>query len=123
MKHLALVFVGGGLGSILRYLLSNFLNNSQTAFPYGTLLVNVVGSLLIGIIFGFALKNQNLSSESVLLLATGFCGGFTTFAAFAYENQMYLKSGDYMTFAVYSISTLVLSIAMVFVGMWLIKLV
>lgn len=121
MKHLALVFVGGGLGSVLRFLVGHFLNNSPTMFPYGTFLVNVVGSLLIGFIMGLAFKNNNLSSESVLLFAIGFCGGFTTFAAYAYENHMYLKSGDYMSFAVYSLSTLVLGFAMVFLGMWLVK--
>lgn len=122
MKQLALVFLGGGLGSTLRYALAKLLNNYESSIPYGTFAANILGSLLIGIIFGLALKNQTMSANTVLLLATGFCGGFTTFSTFAYENQVFLKSGDFMSFALYTISSLVIGIAMVFLGMWLVKL-
>lgn len=121
MKQIALVFVGGGLGSILRYLLSNFLNNAQTGIPFGTLIANILGSLLIGIILGIALKNNSMSSETVLFLATGFCGGFTTFSTFAYENHLLLKSGDFMSFAIYTLSSIILGFVMVFLGMWLVR--
>lgn len=121
MKQVALVFFGGGIGSVLRYFLSNFLNNSNTGIPYGTFLANILGSLLIGLILGIALKNQNLSQETVLFLATGFCGGFTTFATFAYENHLFLKSGDFMSFALYSMASLVLGFGMVFFGIWIAK--
>lgn len=121
MRQAALVFLGGGLGSVLRYLLSSFLNNSETGIPYGTFLANIVGSLLIGLILGIAMKNQNLSQEAVLLLATGFCGGFTTFSTFAYENHIFLKSGDFMSFALYTLASFVLGFGMVFFGMWIAK--
>ncbi len=123
MKQLLLVFLGGGLGSVLRYILSIFLNNSETGIPLGTITANIAGSLLIGLILGFALKNHSLSSESVLFLATGFCGGFTTFATFAYENHVFLKSGDFMTFAIYTLATLFIGFIMVFVGIWLVKFI
>ena len=122
MKSLVLIFLGGGLGSILRHLLSKFLNSYETGIPYGTLLVNILGSLLLGIILGWALKNDSLSSSTVLLLATGFCGGFTTFSTFAYENHLFLKNGDLLSFAVYSIGSLVLGFAVVFLGLWLGKI-
>lgn len=121
MKQLALVFVGGGIGSILRYLMSNFLNNSQTGIPYGTFAANILGSLLIGIILGFALKSETFSTNTVLFLATGFCGGFTTFSTFAYENHIFLKTGDFMSFALYTIGSFVIGFAMVFLGMWMVK--
>lgn len=121
MKQLALVFVGGGIGSVLRYLLSNFLNSYKSGIPYGTLAANVLGSLLIGIILGAAIKNETLSTNTVLFLATGFCGGFTTFSTFAYENHVFLKNGDFMTFALYTIASFVVGFTMVFLGMWLVK--
>lgn len=121
MKQLLLVFIGGGLGSALRYWISFLLNNADSKFPYGTFAVNIIGSLLIGLIFGFALKSNSFSTNSVLFLVTGFCGGFTTFSAFAFENQELLKQGDITSFAIYSIASLVLAIAMVFFGMWIIR--
>jgi CrcB protein len=121
MKQLLLVFLGGGLGSSLRYWIGNLFDSSENGFPYGTFLVNIVGSLLIGIILGIALKNNTLSQNTVLFLATGFCGGFTTFSAFAHENHLFLKSGDFTSFALYTVASFVIGFAAVFFGMWLVK--
>ena len=123
MKQLFLVFLGGGLGSSLRYWISKYLNNAESTIPYGTFTVNVLGSLLIGVLLGFALKSNVLSQNTTLLLATGFCGGFTTFSAFAHENYMLLKSGDITSFALYTIGSLLISIVAVFVGVWLSKFI
>lgn len=122
MKALILVFIGGGSGSIARYLLGKFLNNPNSGIPYGTFAANILGSLLIGVILGWALKNNTLSSQTTLLVATGFCGGFTTFSTFAYENHALLKSGDFMTFAFYAIATFAVGIIAVFGGIELAKL-
>ncbi len=119
MKAFWLVFLGGGLGSALRYVLGLYLNNSENGLPYGTFLANILGSFLIGIILGVAAKNNYISQSMILLLATGFCGGFTTFSTFAYENHVFLKSGDLFSFALYSLLSLIIGFAAVFFGIWL----
>lgn len=121
MKQLILVFIGGGFGSALRFLIGKWLNSSETGIPYGTFAANILGSLLIGIILGLAAKNDSLTQNQTLLLATGFCGGFTTFSTFAYENHVFLKSGDFMTFAIYTIASFIVGFLAVFLGMYLVK--
>ena len=121
MKQLMLVFIGGGTGSVARYLISKYLNNEANVIPYGTFVVNILGSFLIGIILGLALKNNVLSQNTVLILATGFCGGFTTFSTFAYENHMFLRGGDYLSFFLYTSSSFIIGFLLVFLGMWIVK--
>lgn len=121
MKNLLLVFIGGGFGSVLRYVFGKYLNSLHHAFPFGTFAANILGSLLIGIILGLAAKNNSISQSQILLLATGFCGGFTTFSAFAYENHLLLKSGDFMSFAVYTIATFIVGFLAVFLGIFIAK--
>ena len=121
MKQLLLVFVGGGFGSVLRFIIGKFLNNTENGIPYGTFAANIMGSLLIGIILGIAAKNDTLTSNQTLFLATGFCGGFTTFSTFAYENHVMLKSGDFTSFAIYTIASFIIGFLAVFFGMYLVK--
>ncbi|MBL4605976.1 MAG: fluoride efflux transporter CrcB [Flavobacteriaceae bacterium] len=121
MKQLVFVFIGGGFGSVFRYLLGKYLNNPEGGIPYGTFVANILGSLLIGIILGLAAKNEALNQNQTLLLATGFCGGFTTFSTFAYENQVFLKNGDFATFAFYTIASFVVAFLAVFAGLYLAK--
>ena len=106
---------------MLRFIIGKWLNNAETGIPYGTFAANILGSLLIGVILGLAAKNETLSQSQTLLLATGFCGGFTTFSTFAYENHMFLKSGDFMSFAIYTIASFVVGFLAVFLGMFLVK--
>ncbi|MEY8848477.1 fluoride efflux transporter CrcB [Psychroserpens sp. XS_ASV72] len=121
MKQLLLVFLGGGVGSSLRFILGKFLNSTENGIPYGTFAANILGSLLIGIILGLAAKNDALTSNQTLLLATGFCGGFTTFSTFAYENHVFLKSGDFTSFALYTIASFVIGFLAVFIGLYMAK--
>ena len=121
MKQALLVFIGGGAGSILRFLISRSLQN-QSGIPYGTFTVNILGSLLIGILIGLSLRNNLISNNLYLLLATGFCGGFTTFSAFAAENQAFLRAGDLYHFALYSLGSLIFGFGAVFVGLFLSRL-
>ena len=121
MKQILLVFLGGGLGSAMRFAIAKVLNNSTTGIPYGTFIANVTGSLLIGLILGLAAKHSTLSQNQTLFLATGFCGGFTTFSSFAYENHIFLKSGDLTNFAVYTIASFAAGFLAVFLGIQLVK--
>lgn len=123
MKQLFFVFIGGGFGSVLRYAIGKWLNNSEIGIPYGTFVANILGSLFIGIILGYAAKNDAISQNHTLLLATGFCGGFTTFSTFAYENHVFLKSGDFTSFACYTIASFVIGFLAVFAGMYLVKFI
>ena len=123
MKNLLLVFIGGGLGSVLRFLLGKWLNNTENGIPFGTFIANIIGSLLIGVILGYAAKSDTLNQNQTLLLATGFCGGFTTFSTFAYENHIFLKSGDFTSFALYTITSFAIGFLAVFAGMYLIKFI
>ena len=121
MKQVLLVFVGGGVGSALRYVVGKFLKTVSSGFPWGTFSVNVIGSLLIGIFMGIVLKNSSFSENQTLLLITGFCGGFTTFSAFAYENQVFLKEGDLTNFFIYTLGSIGLGIVAVFLGLFISK--
>ena len=122
MKQIFIVFIGGGLGSALRFLAFKYLNN-HTGFPFGTFTVNILGSILLGFVLGFALKGNHISSNTMLFLATGFCGGFTTFSTFMVENQVFLKSGDFALFALYAVSSFALGLFAVFLGLWFAKLI
>ena len=123
MKQVLLVFIGGGLGSVLRYFFGKWFNSVEQAIPYGTMLANVLGSLLIGIVLGYIVKSTSVSQTQSLLLATGFCGGFTTFSAFAYENQVFLRNGDYTNFIFYTFGSLILGFSAVFLGIFLSKFI
>ncbi|MCW5519247.1 fluoride efflux transporter CrcB [Aureitalea sp. L0-47] len=123
MKQVLLVFLGGGLGSALRYLVGRWTEDTFAVFPFGTFLVNIIGCLIIGAIMGASLKFTSFSQNTVLFVATGFCGGFTTFSAFAYENYAFLKNGDYLSFSLYTFGSLALGFGAVLIGLWLSRLI
>jgi len=118
-----LVGLGGGIGSIARYLCQKWFNeNYPHPFPWGTFLVNLIGCFLIGVFYAATEKSTALSPQTRLLLIAGFCGGFTTFSTFAFENMNLLRSGDFLYFSVYIIASVVLGIAGVFAGIAITKL-
>ena len=119
MKSFLLVFIGGGLGSSLRYLIASAMNQYSKVLPFGTFTVNILGCLLIGMILGYAQKENTLTSNQTLLLATGFCGGFTTFSAFANENLELIKNGEIFNFSIYTISSISIGVLAVFIGFYL----
>ena len=120
MQQAFLVFLGGGLGSVFRYLVSILMRRIAFNFPWATLSVNIIGCFLIGVILAFAEKYR-VNANWVLLLTTGFCGGFTTFSSFAYENQILLKTHSYFYFVVYLLSSIVVGVMAVFLGMFVVR--
>jgi CrcB protein len=121
MKQFLLVFLGGGLGSVFRYLISKISIFSYYKFPSSTLISNVIGCFILGLVLGYAIKNNHLNSPQTILLATGFCGGLTTFSTFAYENIEFIKSGELSLLFLYTLISLVLGFSAVFVGLQLVK--
>jgi CrcB protein len=122
-SNILIVGLGGGVGSILRYLCQKWINESyQHNFPLATFLVNVFGCLLIGIFYALGEKGNILSPQTRLLLITGLCGGFTTFSTFAFENMNLLRTGDNFYFFLYGVGSIVLGIAAVYIGSFIIKL-
>lgn len=122
-RTIILVGIGGFLGSVCRYLIATFfMKTFSSPFPYGTFIVNILGCLLIGVFFGLS-KNYNWFNPALaILLTTGFCGGFTTFSSFAYENLNLLQTGNYLAFAIYSIISFTLGLLATFSGLTLIKI-
>lgn len=110
------VGIGGFLGSVLRYLLSlvPFLNKG--AIPYQTLLANVLGAFLIGIIVGISHRQPSVSEPVILMLKVGVCGGFTTFSTFSNESLTLLENGKYPAAFTYIFLSLLLCIVGVFLG-------
>ena len=122
MKSFLLVFLGGGIGSSCRFLISNIINNSFKSFHYlGTFSVNVIGCIIVGIVMGFLQKENNFNQNYLLLFSSGFCGGFTTFSAFANENLDLIKNGNFSLFFLYVISSVVFGIAAAFLGYLIVK--
>jgi CrcB protein len=119
MRIWILIFVGGGIGSLCRYLVSRWINSSVVSgFPYGTFLVNVTGCFLIGF-FVFYFTDARFGVTSLqwrLFLITGICGGYTTFSAFSYENVQLFESNQVFTFLAYTFGSVVLGLLATFGG-------
>ncbi|MEO8517492.1 MAG: fluoride efflux transporter CrcB [Flavobacterium sp.] len=102
MKTLFYIALGGGLGSVLRYLTSVAMNKYiQVTFPYATFVTNILGCLLIGIFFGYFEKQNAISQDLKFFLITGLCGGYTTFSTFSNENVQLLQTNQVLTAFLY----------------------
>jgi CrcB protein len=107
LLSLLLVGLGSMLGGVSRYGMTLLTQNvSAFSLPYGTLLSNLAGCLLIGVIAGLGGKSEVLSTEMRLLLATGFCGGFTTMSSFIYELGQFAQDKEYFFASTYFVATL-----------------
>ncbi|GAA4137648.1 fluoride efflux transporter CrcB [Sphingobacterium kyonggiense] len=120
MKEIIMVGLGGAAGSILRYLSSQFVQKYNNGhFPLATFTINVIGCLLIGVLIGYFSKTQVLQNEWKLLSITGFCGGYTTFSAFASENLNLINNNQIGLALFYIALSIFLGIAAVWLGLLL----
>jgi CrcB protein len=115
-KQILLVGIGGMIGSVGRYLI--YLASGNQAFPFATLIINVVGSLVIGVVAGLW-ANSIISNEWRLFLATGICGGFTTYSAFSLECVQLMQQHKYGLAATYVGCSIVFGIAAAFLGFYI----
>ncbi len=122
IKNILIVGLGGATGSMLRYGIQKILNvQSAAAFPTGTLLVNIAGCLLIGILWSLVSRTLAWNEEMKLLLMTGFCGGFTTFSAFTLEGIGLLKESKTSLFFIYVIASVIGGLLATLIGIRIIK--
>jgi len=120
MKELLLVFLGGGLGSTVRFSLGKWVNALHNHhFPWGTLVVNVVACFILGFVIGLADHKQLISVSSRLFWTVGFCGGFSTFSTFSNETLYLLQAGLTISLILYISLSLLLCIAAIFGGLYM----
>jgi len=112
---------GGAIGSLTRYLISIFLQNTKSGFPLSTFLVNVIGSFAIGIIF-YILKDSNNENLKAFIII-GFLGGFTTFSAFSIDVLNLIIEKQYFTSMLYISMTFICSLSAVFLGFLFVRLI
>lgn len=121
MLNCIIVGAGGAAGAILRYLIGLIPLNRSGSFPVNTFLINIIGSFAIGVIAALALRNDKIDPKLILFLKTGICGGFTTFSSFALETGDLISGGNTAMAAVYAVLSMVMGVAAVFAGEWIVK--
>ena len=112
IRNLFLAFLGGGIGSLARYSASLMFGSKFIT----TLCINIIGSLLMGLIIGTAIKNPDFEKTWTLFLATGLCGGFTTFSAFSVENIMLIQEGKFLTSIFYILTSVTIALVAAWAG-------
>lgn len=117
-----IIWIGGGLGSVLRYLAQLGMSKLvTTTFPAGTFLVNITGCFIIGLLYGLADKYTVLTTEWRLFLVTGLCGGYTTFSSFSYEGISLFRQGNYTYFILYVALSVVIGLLSTLGGINILK--
>jgi CrcB protein len=121
-RIILIIGAGGFIGSIARALSQKVISHYfHIAFPLGTLLINLTGCFLIGIIYALSEKNNISSPEWRAFLATGFCGGFTTFSAFSLESINLISGGEFVYFALYISASIIIGLAATYFGTFIIR--
>ena len=123
IKSIIIVGFGGFIGTVARFLISRyFQENVASVFPWSTFIVNIVGCLLIGIIYGISEKGDFMSPEVRLFLTVGICGGFTTFSTFANDSFLLLRQEEWIRFALYASLSFFIGLLAVYAGRIIFKL-
>lgn len=113
MLNCLCVGIGGFFGSVLRYLIGLIPVNPANGFPVKTLVINVLGAFVLGLISAIAAKNSHMSEQLTLMLKVGLCGGFTTFSTFAYETTSLVQNGSAGLGITYALLSMILGVAAV----------
>ena len=121
IKNVAIVGAGSFIGGAARYLVSLVMKGVSKGFPWATLVVNVAGCFLIGLLWGYYSRGASEGSSWALFLTVGVCGGFTTFSTFSKEALMMLQAGNYWGFAAYVAASVIAGIALVALGYYLVR--
>lgn len=120
MKAFLAVFIGSGLGGMMRFGLGRWVESwQQQVFPYGTFMVNLLACVISGFVIGLADQKQILSPAARQFLTVGFCGGFSTFSAFSAETLQLFQNGQVLLAVMYAVLSIVLGVGAIFAGMWL----
>lgn len=120
MKLFWAIAVGAAAGGVSRFYLASAIQQRLGAsFPWGTLAINLTGSLLLGFLLRYALASPAISLEVRALLTTGFCGGYTTFSTYSYETAVLLEDGEFGRAAIYSLGSVLLALLATFIGFML----
>jgi CrcB protein len=123
MRTLLIIGTGGFIGSIFRYLVSRSVQEKfATAFPLGTLSVNILGCFLIGVVLSLS-ERGGFNADWRMFLATGICGGFTTFSAFSNETLALMRDGQWIYAGAYIAISIITGLAATFTGYSLLKLI
>ena len=121
IRNIIAVGAGSFIGGIARYLVSLAMKGISKGFPWATLLVNLLGCLIIGLLWGFLSRNASESTSWGLFLTVGLCGGFTTFSTFSKEALSMLQTGQIWGFASYIALSILVGIALVGIGYYLFR--
>jgi CrcB protein len=117
MKVLLIIFFGGGLGSLLRYVVNRWVAGLvMSSFPYGTFLINITGCFLIGFLIFYTEKLGTSAINWRLFMVTGFCGGYTTFSSFSFENVQLMSNHQIFTVLLYTLGSVAIGFLATYIG-------
>ncbi|HEY3369493.1 MAG TPA: fluoride efflux transporter CrcB [Prolixibacteraceae bacterium] len=123
LKSILIIGLGGFIGTVARFLISRYFQMTvSSVFPWGTFIVNIVGCLLIGLIYGISEKGDVLSPDVRLFLTVGICGGFTTFSTFSNDSFLLMRDQEWLRFALYTSLSVFAGLMAVFAGRFMTKL-
>jgi len=123
MLNILAIFIGGGLGSLSRYGIAILLRAYSMDFPFATLLVNIIGSMILGFTIALFWNKAHLNDTVKLAITVGFCGGLTTFSTFSWETFDMIKNGEFILAVIYALISVLACILAISLGAFLSKYV